>query len=222
MRHWIFKMLNNTELQQAVRDEFAFDPSLAETEITVSAADGAISLTGSVPSYAQKHFAAKAAQRVAGVRKVMDKIEVKLPTAAKVTDADLTTRAHQSLLWSAQVPAEVKVKVQDGAITLMGEVPFRYQKVAAERTLGRLQGVRNIINQISLKPSSAPPQGAEANITKALKRLAVNGEGITVSDDHGKITLNGTVPNTYQRELAEHVAWSQPGVVDVRGNLSIN
>jgi osmotically-inducible protein OsmY len=215
-------MLNNTQLQQAVRDELAFDPSVADSEISVGAADGAISLTGFVPSYVQKHFAEKAAQRVAGVRKVIDKIEVKLPVAAKVSDPELSTRAHQSLLWSAQVPPQVEVKVKDGVITLLGEVPLRFQKVAAEHTAGGLQGVRNVVNQISLKPTKTPAQGAEANITKALKRLAVTGEGMTVSADHGKIALNGTVPNAYQRALAEHVAWSEPGVIDVAGNLSIN
>jgi len=215
-------MFNNTQLQQAVRDELAFDPSLAETEITVGAKDGAISLAGFAPSYAQKHFAAKAAQRVGGVRKVIDKIEVKLPATAKVSDADLATRAHQSLTWSAQIPAQVKAKVQDGAVTLLGDVPFRFQKIAAERTVSRLQGVRNIVNQIAVKPSKAQAQGAEADITKALERLAVNGKGVTVSAEHGKIALNGTVPNAYQRDLAEHVAWSMPGVTDVGGNLSIN
>jgi len=215
-------MLNNTQLQQAVSDELAFDPSLAAADITIGATDGAISLAGFVPSYGQKRFAAKAAQRVDGVRRVIDKIEVKLPAAAKVSDADLSTRAHQTLAWSAQVPAHVKVKVEEGVVTLLGELPFRFQKMAAERAVSRLQGVRNIVNQISLKPSKTPSQGAEANISKALKRLAVNGEGVTVSDDHGKIALNGTVPNAYQRDLAEHVAWSVPGVIDVGGNLSIN
>jgi osmotically-inducible protein OsmY len=215
-------MLNNTQLQQAVHDELAFDPSLAESEIAVGAADRTISLTGFVPSYAQKRFAEKAAQRVGGISKVIDKIEVRLPTTARVSDADLTSRAHQTLLWSAQVPAQVKVKVHDAVITLLGEVPLQFQKMAAERTLGRLQGVRNIVNEISLKPSKTPAHGAEANITKALKRLAVNGEGLTVSAEQGRIALSGTVPNAYQRDLAEHVAWSEPGVTDVGGNLSIN
>jgi len=214
-------MLNNTQLQQAVSDELAFDPSLAAAEITIGATEGAITLAGFVPSYGQKRFATKAAQRVDGVRRVIDKIEVKLPPEAKVSDPDLATRAHQTLAWSAQVPAQVKVKVEEGVATLLGELPFRFQKMAAERAVSRLQGVRNIVNQISLKPSKTS-QGAQADITKALKRLAVNGEGVTVFAEHGKIALNGTVPNAYQRDLAEHVAWSIPGVVDVGGNLSIN
>ena len=43
-----------------------------------------------------------------------------------------------------------------------------------------------------------------------------------ITAEHGKVSLKGTVLNAYQRSLAEHVAWSEPGVTHVSDTLSIN
>lgn len=215
-------MLNNTQLEQAVRDELRFDPSVDDTGITMGIKDGDVSLTGFAPSYSQKRFAAKAAQRVGGVRTVTDEIRVKLPASVKVTDQEIASRANQSLAWDVSIPEHVKASVQNGMVTLTGEVPLQFQKAAAARSISRLYGVTGVTNHIALKPTSQPTAGTEANISKALKRLAIEGQNLTVAVDQGKISLKGTVPNAHQRRLAEHVAWSEPGVTQVNDSLSIN
>ena len=215
-------MLNNTQLEQAVRDELRFDPSIDDAGITMEIKDGAVSLTGFAPSYPQKRFAAKAAQRVGGVRTVTDDISVKLPASVKLSDQEIATRANQSLTWDVSIPEHVKATVQNGLVTLSGEVPLQFQKVAAGRNIGRLYGVTGVANHIALKPTSQPTAGTQANISRALKRLAIEGKNVTVIADQGKVSLKGTVPDAYQRRLAEHVAWSEPGVTQVNDSLSIH
>jgi len=215
-------MLNNTELEQAVRDELRFDPSVDDAGITMGIKDGAVSLTGFAPSYSQKRFAAKAAQRVGGVRTVTDDISVKLPAGVRLSDQEIAARANQSLAWDVSIPEHVKATVQNGMVTLTGEVPHQFQKVAAARSISRLYGVTGLANHIALKPASQPTAGSEANISKALKRLGIEGQNVTVTAGQGKVSLKGTVPNAYQRKLAEHVAWSEPGVTQVNDSLSIN
>jgi osmotically-inducible protein OsmY len=215
-------MMNNTQLEQAVRDELRFDPSVDDAGITMAIKDGAVSLAGFAPSYSQKRFATKAAQRVGGVRSVTDEIKVNLPASVKLSDQEIATRANQSLSWEVSIPEHVKATVQNGAVTLTGEVPHQFQKTAAERNISRLYGVTGVTNNIALKPTSEPTAGTEANISKAFKRLAIEGQNVTVTADKGKVSLKGTLPNAYQRELAGHAAWSEPGVTQVNDGLSIN
>ncbi|APR78614.1 Hypothetical protein A7982_03961 [Minicystis rosea] len=46
--------MNDHELRLAVLDELAWEPSVDATNIGVSVKDGIVTLTGRVPSYAQK------------------------------------------------------------------------------------------------------------------------------------------------------------------------
>jgi osmotically-inducible protein OsmY len=140
----------------------------------------------------------------------------------KLSDQEIAARANQSLAWDVSIPEHVKATVQDGIVTLTGEVPLQFQKAAADRNISRLYGVTGVTNHIALKPTSQPTAGTEANISKALRRLAIEGGNVTVTADQGKVSLKGTVPNAYQRKLAEHVAWSEPGVTQVNDTLSIN
>src|SRR5689334_14449222 len=114
-------MLDNTQLEQAVRDELRFEPSVDAAAITAAAKLGAVTLSGFVPSYSQRRFAAKAAQRVDGARTVTEDIRVKLPASVKLSDQEIAARANQSLEWDASIPEQVKATVQNGTVTLTGE-----------------------------------------------------------------------------------------------------
>ena len=215
-------MLNDKQLQQAVREELRFDPSFAEADITVEAVAGEVSLTGSVPSYSQKRFALLAAQRVGGVQKVADDIVVRIPGAVTLTDAELTTRACRSLSWDASIPEGVSATVEHGVVTLNGEARNRFEKSAAELTVSRLSGVTGIINRITLQPDRPTSPGFPDEITQALGRFAFDGADMKVTAEGPKVFLNGTVANAHQRAMAEHAAWSAPGVTQVEERLTIN
>jgi osmotically-inducible protein OsmY len=116
----------------------------------------------------------------------------------------------------------VKATAADGVITLTGEADYRFEKNAAELNVSRLQGVTGISNEIALKPTTPTVPHFPADITKALARMDFDGANMTVTAEGGKVSLNGTVANAHQRELAEHAAWSAPGVTYVDDRLSIN
>ena len=59
-------------LIDAVRSELEWDPKVDQMHVGVAAADGAVTLTGYVASYAQEHAAVRAAERIYGVRAVAD------------------------------------------------------------------------------------------------------------------------------------------------------
>ena len=215
-------MLNNIQLQEAVRAELRFDPSFPEDDIKVEATGGTVSLTGYVPSYAQKRFATRAAQRVGGVRKVADEIVVRIPPTVRANDHDVASCVAQSLAWDTSVPEQVQATVYKGVVTLTGEAENRFQINAAELNVGRLYGVTGVVNRIALKPFAAPMADFPANITRALDRFALQGADMKVTNEGAKVFLQGTVANVHQRELAEPAAWSGPGVTHVEDRLTIN
>ena len=118
-------MKSDATVQRDVRAELEWDPTITDRGIGATVKDGVVTLRGSVPSYAQKIAAEYAAERIAGVRAVVEEIEVHLPTAVEVSDQALATRAASALDWATTVPpGSVKPKVEKGWVTLEGTVPY--------------------------------------------------------------------------------------------------
>ncbi|MEU4716266.1 BON domain-containing protein [Micromonospora purpureochromogenes] len=210
------------DIQRDVLDELAWDPQAQPPEIGVSVADGVVTLTGRVDSYARKWAAQRCAHRVRGVRAVADDIEVRLPGLDGQDDGELALAAVRALEWDSFVPAErLDVTVSAGWLMLRGEVEFGYQRRTAERELRRLRGVRGVTNLIEVVPS-APPSAEQTalDLRRALSRRTGT-EAITVELAGDTVVLGGTVRSWAERDEAERVAWSAPGVRAVDDRLVV-
>jgi osmotically-inducible protein OsmY len=215
-------MKPDTTLMRDVMDELKWEPSVSEKEIAVAVKDGVVTLSGNVQSYAQKRAAEQAVSRVAGVRAVAEDIEVKLPTSLQRSDTEIAHAVINALKWDTEVPEEViKVKVENGWVTITGTVEFFYQKSAAERCVRFLNGVKGVTNIISVKPSVVMTKVSE-NIEAALKRRAeMDADKIKVETKGGKVTLKGSVHSWTELKEAENAAWATPGVWSVDDRLAV-
>jgi osmotically-inducible protein OsmY len=215
-------MKTNTQLQRDVMDELEFEPSFNASNIGVTAKDGIVALRGKVSSYAEKYAASEAAERVIGVRAVTDEMKVDLPSFHQRDDQDIAQAALNALKWHGRVPKDaIKVKVDQGWVTLEGTVDYKFQKTAAEDAVQNLTGVTGVINSISLKAVVAPPD-LKVQIENALKRAAeLDGERIDVEVDGNRVILRGRVSSWAERDEAERAAWSAPGIWDVDDKLEI-
>lgn len=146
-------MTNTVTLQQSVQEELEWEPSVDTTRIGVTATQpGVITLTGTVLTYAEKLNAERAAKRVQGVRTVANDIEVRPLGSMKRSDTDLAQAVLHALEWDIAVPDQkIKARVDDGWVTLEGEVALQFQRAAAENVLRRLSGIRGVTNQIRLQ-----------------------------------------------------------------------
>ena len=116
---------------------------------------------------------------------------------------------------------KVQVTVSKGWITLRGEVEWQYQRQAAESLVRRLAGVKGVTNLIVVKPSTTPSE-LKKKIEDALIRNAqVDAKNITVEVQGGKAILRGTVRAWIEKEEAERVAWSAPGITSVENRITL-
>jgi len=215
-------MKSDTQLQKDVLDELRWEPSISEKEIAVAVKDGVVTLSGYVQTYAQKRTAEYAVARVAGVKAVAEEIQVKLPTSTQRSDTEIAHAVINALKWDTEVPDElIKVKVENGWVTLNGALDFFYQKSAAERCVRFLTGVKGVTNLISVKRGVTTTKVTE-NIEAALKRRAeVDAGMIKVDSLDGKVTLKSSVHSCLELKEAENAAWATPGVWSVDDRLAV-
>lgn len=216
-------MKTDAQLQRDIMDELRWDPAVGDAEIGVAVKDGVVTLAGEVESFAKRFAAVKAAERVAGIRALAEDIHVKIPSAATRTDTEIAHAAANALEWDVEVPISgVTARVQDGWVWLEGEVEWQYQRVAAERAVRYLTGVKGVNNVVRIAPRLSTSD-VKDRIERALKRNAeLESKHITIETaPEGKVVLRGTVHSFAERKDAENAAWSAPGVREVDDELAV-
>ena len=213
-------MKSDDELRRDVEQELEWEPSVDERRIGVSVTEGIATLTGEVGSYVEKWKAERTAERVEGVRGIANDLVVR--SAAERSDTDIAKAAADALKWNVVVPDDqVKVRVENGWVTLTGELPWDYQRRAAERAVRSLRGVRGITDLIVVTPR-AEPKAVKERIEETFKReAALDANRITVQASGGEVTLRGSVRSWVERHEAEKAAWAAPGVRAVHNYITV-
>jgi len=195
---------------------------LNAAEIGVTAKDGVITLTGTVTSYGKKLEAENAAKNVAGVKAVAEEIVIKYGNYGKKSDTEIANEVLNAWKWNWEVPEDkIKVKVENGLVTLEGELEWNYQREAAKKAIKNLSGVMGVTNNIKIK-SETHDAIEKRDIECALERnSSIDELGIQVDVAGNNVTLTGTVNSFYAKDEAEQIAWNAPGVCTVDNELAI-
>ncbi len=215
-------MKSDAELKEDVLTELAWDPVVPHTRVGVAVKDGLVTLTGHLDTYAQKVAAQRAAERVNGVHTIAVEIQVTPTGAHQRSDTEIAAAVQHALSWNTSVPADrVTVLVEKGVVTLNGELDWNYQRRALERIIRPLKGVVAINDNIRLKSQPIPEKIAD-RIAQALTRQAVReARHIEIDIDGSVVTLRGRVHSRAEKNAAEGVVWSAPGVSHVKSQLTV-
>jgi osmotically-inducible protein OsmY len=144
--------INDAVVVDDVRARLADDPRLpAAEEIAVDAIGDSVTLRGTVGSFAQQRAAVADAWRVSGVADVLDELNVRLLDDDRRDDAEIRGAALQRLIWDSLIPGDaLDVSVNDGWITLKGDVDFQFQSDLAFDDVAGLYGVIGVTNAIKV------------------------------------------------------------------------
>ena len=215
-------MRSDRDIERDVREEFEWDPDLDASDIAVTVRDGVVTLAGFVKSYTDKYEAEAAAKRVAGVSGIANDIVVRLPSIDERPDPDIARDAVAALKSQLPISSEhIKVVVKNGWVNLEGQVEWQYQKNTAESAVRRIKGVNGVTNMILLKPRAQPAE-IKRKIQDAFKRNAeIDANQIVVEANGSEVVLKGKVRSWIEREEAERVAWSAPGVTKVEDRIVV-
>jgi len=215
-------MKDDYQIKQDVLDELDWDPEIEASKVGVEVTDGAVTLVGAVETYRQKQAAREAAKRVAGVRALVDRLEIELPVQHRLSDEGLAERVAHVLNWNVSADAKnIKADVQNGVVTLTGELDYHFRRRNVLDQIEHVAGVVDVIDQMTVKPKVSASD-VEDRIRNALDRHAeIESENVTVRVLDGTVTLEGTAESLDEMDRIEQAAWAGPGVTNVINNLRL-
>lgn len=111
--------------------------------------------------------------------------------------------------------------MDNGVVTLKGEAQWDFQRVAAQKAVSHIKGVRGVVDKMTIK-AAPQPSDIKSRIRASLKRSALNeGRQIDVRVDGDQVTLSGNVHSASEIGDAGVAAWNSPGVRIVKNDLTL-
>jgi len=218
-------MQTNQTLQFDVQHALKEEPLLKAAHIGVTVEDGIVVLTGAVDSYVKKVRAEDVVKNVIGVKAIVEKIEIRLYSPLETRDdCEIASNIVNAIERDEQIPPGcVKIKVEDGWVTLEGELPLNSQKEAVRKAVGNLFDIKGITDSIAVKAETQDALKEKVLRDTFQSNASVDAREIEVNVSDKTITLFGTVVSGYEKSEAGRIAWNMPGVKHVekryRGNI---
>jgi len=122
---------------------------------------GVVDLTGNVPSEDDKGRAESIARSIAGSQVVSNEIGVRPKGddgTAKKVDSDLDSGIDKNLsamLTQHRMKKDVRYDVNNGVVTLKGDVPSQSQRASVEKLAEQVPNVKQVVNELEVKNQKA-------------------------------------------------------------------
>jgi hyperosmotically inducible protein len=120
----------------------------------------------------------------------------------------------------------VDANVKDGVVTLTGQVTMPYKKEELEKRVAKIDGVRQLRDEISVLPVSQFDDQLRRRIARAIYgnpnfwNYAIMADPpVHIVVEHSRVTLTGVVQSEVEKMLARSLATGQFGVMSVTNNL---
>jgi len=148
-----------------------------------------------------------------------------MPVQASKMDNSIESSAKKSYVFQTYLKADdIKVKSEDGAVSLTGTVSEESHKSLAQDTVADIPGVKSVDNKLEVKGES-PAEMSDAWITAKVKTIFLFHQNVSamteVSTKNGIVTLQGKAANEAQKDLATEYAKDVEGVKGVNNEMTV-
>lgn len=220
-------------IEASVRDSYVYKNYLQGDDIKVTAADGAVTLTGIISGEFYRSLAEVTAADVPGVRSVDNRLELKGSLPSANSDAWFREKVKAALRFRRSLSAGViEVDVKDGIVTLRGQAATRGQKDLAGEYAANIEGIKSLNNEMTVAP--APGQKPRSTSEKiddisvsALVRMALqlhrstSGLQVAVATKLGVVTVGGRAASAAEKELVTRLIRDVNGVKRVKNRMTV-
>jgi len=146
-------------------------------------------------------------------------------TAPIRNDHDIQTAVQDELEWTPDLDAAgIGVAIEEGTVSLSGEVATYFQRFAATRAALRVQGVRALVDNITVNSKNHYEQ-TETDLAKSVQRALEWSNGVPASvkaELTGRIvTLTGEVQWDFERQSARRAVEQLAGIGYIENRISL-
>ena len=216
-------MKTDADIKEDVIRELQWDFQITDPEaIGVAVKDGAVTLTGHTPTYAEKLAAARAVERVYGVKAVANDLKVQLPGMPR-DDSEIAAAIAHVLDNNVQIPGgQVHARVQNGWVTLEGNVKYDFQRREVERMVRNIRDVVGVTDLVTVTPPASPERIREAIEDTFRREAEVDARHVSVDITDHTARLYGHVHSVKEASAARAAAAAAPGIAAVESHLLIS
>jgi len=227
----VFADTTDSRIESAAKQSYVFKTYLKGDDIKIQSSEGAVTLTGTVSEDSHKSLAQDTVADLPGVKSVYNKLEVTNEEHDKSSDAWLVAKIKTTLLFYRNVSTTTKVDAKDGIVTLHGDAASQAQKDLTTEYVKDVDGVKNVINEMTVNNKSEKKQTVgekidDASITAQVKMTllyhrSTSALNTKVTTKDGVVTLGGKAENEAEIKLAAKLASNVNGVKSVQNRMSV-
>ena len=221
----------DSQTAAAVKNSYAFQHYLKDDDVTVKAANGIVTLNGTVSDNYHKYLAGETAASMPGVIQVENRISVRTEETETHSDAWITTKVKGALAFHRNVSAvTTEVTTEQGVVTLRGKADSEAEKQLATEYAKDIDGVKSVRNQMTVAGAPATRPFSEkvddASITAQVKtsllmHRSTHALATKVATRDGVVTLRGEARNAAEKDLVGKLAQDVSGVRQVDNQMRI-
>ncbi|MDG4648456.1 BON domain-containing protein [Roseibacterium sp. SDUM158017] len=136
------------EIAKRIANTLRWHTSIPDERIHVTVSKGRVSLEGDVEWRYQADAAERAIAKLTGVTGIDNDLKVRPAVSAE----DVADRIRKALMRDAELDASgIRVAVQDGIVTLKGNVRYLGERRSAERAAWAAPGVTKVVDDLAVQ-----------------------------------------------------------------------
>jgi len=197
-------------------------------EVTATAEDGIVTLSGNVELYIDRVNAEKRVRKIENVDGVRNRIQVASSVHDEVLRDQLSNKLRYDRIGYGIVFNNLTLSVENGVATVGGKVRDYPDRDSAIAIVETTPGVKDVVDEIEVAPTSIYDDGLRIALaraiygTSALQKYAIDPQApIRIVVDKGNVELYGVVDSKLDKQLAYTQANLVPGVFSVKNNLLV-